>query len=413
MTHLRSRRPPGRRGRSALRAGAALAAAALTMLAAFGPAPATAKDSELLWHVVWSAPTTSTGPNLFAHPVEVAGTASYELGSVNHVGYTVTTDSGLPDACGPASRTGNANLSGGHFVVRPNLACNGPYHLSVVAASGSGMLTARSQPITAPLSLADPGTAPAGFNGVVDGSTRTVTVSWAAVAGPDVVGYRVRRDGVAVADVPASDQGASDVTPSDGTFSYDVETLHWGAGGPGSAPVASPPTAPLVATVARGAPPTPVVPSGAPGSSDGSSTGSGGGSGSASAPAGAPATSGPLPAGPSAQAGLTSRAGFRSGGSISLSVPTTTADTGFSSNLPYQAQTASDAVNLASPDHTRTVSRTVAAPGHGGLGLVAPVAVALVLLAAALQVRVLLGRAAALAGLAEPAEAVGDDGGEL
>ena len=60
-------------------------------------------------------------------------------------------------------------------------------------------------------------------------------------------------------------------------------------------------------------------------------------------------------------------------------------------------------MDLAGPDRTRTVSSTVSVPGHKGKGLLIPIAVVAVLLAAAFQVRLLLGRASALAtGDADP-----------
>jgi hypothetical protein len=357
----------------------------------------------LIWTVSWTAPTTSAGPNPFTTPVELNGTAKYALGKVSQVTYTITTSSSLPSTCGKFPLGGKAVQSGAAFTIKPELACNGTYSVSVVAQNGSGALAAKSQPLTAPFTLADPGTAPGGLDGVAQGSTRTVTLSWSADPDPDVVGYRVRRDGVAVADTPADVRIHSDVAPGYGRFAYDVQSLRWGAGGPGSTPVASPASAPLTATIAPDAPPTPVTST--PTSSGAGSTGHAAGGHGSTAPTTSHAPTPHLPSASKANASLPDRSDYRSGGSISLDTPTTTLDDGYAERLPYKARTSREAVDLAGPDRTRSVSKTVAVPGRKGVGLLVPIAIVVVLLAGALQVRGLVGRASALAS----ADAEGSD----
>ena len=408
MTSPRRRPRPKPRSSARRVLAAAASLAALASLALVSATSAQAADKAgLLWTVKWSAPTTTAGPNPFVRPVELVGTAKYTLGKVGQVAYTITTSSSLPSACGSFPLTGNASQSGSAFTIKPKLACNGTYSVSAVVQSGTGVLAAHAPALIAPFTLADPGTPPGGLDGVAQGSTRTVTLSWAADPDPDVVGYRVRREGVAVGDTPVGVRIHSDVAPGNGTFTYDVESLRWGAGGPGSKSLASSPSAPLTATITPDEPPTPV--SSGSGSTGGGSASSGGssqhgGSGShpgATVPPASQASAAHLPSAGKANASLPDRSDYRSGGSISSSTPTTTLDDGYAEHLPYKAGSARESVDLASPDRTRSVSRTVAVPGRKGVGFLVPIAIVVVLLAAALQVRSLVGRASALAGASE------------
>jgi hypothetical protein len=186
----------------------------------------------------------------------------------------------------------------------------------------------------------------------------------------------------------------TDTAPGPGTYSYDVQTLHWGDGGPGSAPIASPGSTALTARVDPKAPPGPVGPTGG-------GTGTGIGSGGAK-------PAGPLPAAPKASASVprskaSAKKVYRSGGSISPSTPTT-ADSGFDEKLPYSSRNGQKQVELTAPDGTRTVSRTVSTPTKTSPGVLVPLAVVLVLVAASLQIRAFLRRTA-------PAASIAVDGG--
>ena len=396
-----------------LASGAAVVAVGLALVV--GPASsAGAKQAGLIWTVSWKAPVTSAGPNRFDEPATLVGTAAYTLGPITRVDYTLGAPQGLPAACGTFPAVGTATLNGGTFTIKPNLACNGTYAVTAIAQSGTGMLAAHSPKLQAPVSLADPGVPVSGLNGVVQGSTRAVTLSWTTDPDPDVVGYRVRRNGVAVGDVAPDVRIHTDVAPSDGTFTYDVVTLRWGAGGPTSTPIASPPTPPLVARVVPDAPPATIGSgSGGSGSGGSGSSGSGSSSGSSGSSSGSAGSKGSstsshhgtppkagratahLPNGGSATAGVPSRKGYRSGGTVDPNVPTTTLDDGFQARLPYEAGTSRSKVELADPSRTEAVSRTVSVPKHSKPGLLVPIAIVLVLLAGAMQVRALLGRAGA------------------
>lgn len=381
---------------------AGLAAVAACLGVAGSPASSAPAERGVVWNVAWKAPVTTAGPNRFDQPAVLAGTASYALGPISRVDYTVAAPSGFPESCGTFPRTGSASLHDGSFTVKPALACNGTYAISVVAQSGSGLLAAKSSALKAPATLADPGPAPSGFGGVAQGSMRSVTLSWSTDPDPDVVGYRLRRDGIAVADMPANVRIHTDLVPSSGSYTYDLQTLRWGGDGPGSAAIASAPTEPLVAQVVPDAPATPIAPTGggpgstgATGGAAGGSSHAGTGAGSAEPPSAGKATAS-LPAAGTASAKVGDRSRYRSGGSISPSAPDATADSGFLDRLPYAPGTSRQKVELSSPARTQTVSRSVSVPGHRGPGLLVPIAVVLVLVASSLQVRSLLGRAGAL-----------------
>jgi hypothetical protein len=372
---------PRSRPRRRLRAAPALAAAALVGAAALavGASPATADP--VGWTMSWSAPVTTAGPNRFAAPAELTGTAKFALGSTNRVSYQVTPPDGLPAACGTFPKDANAVLRGTAFTIEPALRCNGTYVVVATGHSGSGVLASKSSGLRAPVSLADPGAPPTGLRGAVDGAAGVVTISWNPVDDPDVVGYRVRRDGAPVFDAAKGATAHTDTAPGAGTYQYDVQTLRWGDGGPGSKPIASPGSTALTARVDPKAPPGPVGPAGG---------------GSGSGPAAGPAAT--IPKGPAASATIprsTARPKktYRSGGSISTGTPTTV-DTGFDEDLPYQSREGAKQVELAGPDGTRTVSRTVSTPTKTSPGLLVPLAVVLVLVAASLQIRAFLRRTA-------------------
>lgn len=383
----------------------------LGMAAAALVAPGLAGDpagaANPLWgRMTWTGSTTSAGPNAVAAPPTLTGTAEPLLpGNPSRVDYAVAVPAGYPAAC--AVPGGVATLQGRSFRFSPAVACNGTYVVSVTGRTGSGLLASSSDPLRAPIALADPGPAPGGLSGAVDGATLQVAVSWAPDPDPDVVGYRVRRDGVPVADVGPGTRDYAGTVPAAGRYRFDVQTLRWGAGGPGSPSIASPPSEALAVTVdpAR-------LGSGAGGGSAGGGSGTGAGTGGGAGtgtPSGAPggsgggsATGGSLPGAPTASPTLPRRSGstggssrstYRSGGSITRSSPTTEVDT-FQERLPYEARDTGRSVELAGPDTTRTVARTVVEPGREGPGLVLPAAVVLVLVAASLQIRSFLHRTA-------------------
>lgn len=392
---LGERRRPRRRAAKL----AALGVAATALVApGLGGEPAGAANP--LWgKVTWTAPITAAGPNAVAAPLALAGTATPLLGgNPNRVDYAIAAPAGHPAAC--AVPSGTATLQGRSFTFTPDFRCNGTYGVTVVARTGSGLLASSSNPLTAPIALADPGPAPSGLSGAVDSATRQVAISWTPDPAPDVVGYRVRRDGIPVTDVAPTTRTYTGTVPAAGRYEFDVQTLRWGADGPGSASLASPASGPFTATID---PPAPEPSPGDRGTGLGSGTGSGSSSGSGGSGGGTITTGGSLPAGGTASPTLpaprgaagsgSSRSTYRSGGSISRSTPTNEVDT-FEERLPYEARDTGRTVELAGPDTTRTVARTVTKPGRAGPGLVVPAAVVLVLLAASLQIRSFLHRTA-------------------
>lgn len=395
--------------------------ALVVALAAPGAAPEPAAAAGLLWDVRFSAPLTAAGPNAVRTVPEVAGTARPPiLGTPTRVTYAVAVPAGFPAACSVPA--GTASLAGAAFRFRPAMACNGTYTVSVVARAVS--IPPDSPRVAVPLALADPGPAPAGVSGSVAGSQ--VSLSWTPDADPDVVGYRIRRDGQPVADVGAAASSFTGEAPV-GRSSFDVQALRWGAGGPGSASLASPASAPFVAEVA--APPagggadggeTPVGGGGGGSPTDGAGDptdpggnggpgGSGGLGGATGSPGGASGGSGRFPSAGSGGSSWTGGSGgsggrsssgsstrYRPGGSAGpagSSSPAAEIDT-YEERLPYEGKDTGRTVEIAGPDTTRTVRRTVVTPGTERPGLLVPIAVVLVLVAASLQIRAFLRRTA-------------------
>lgn len=419
MTDVTASRSPGRARR--WRLGALALAGGLLVAPLVGATPAGANP--FVWNVTWSDGVTSAGPNSFTSVPVLRGRAAAPLdANPQRVDYSVATPAGYPAACAPGD--GRAELSGKTFTVRAGFRCNGTYTVRVTPYDGLGWPAPDRARISAPVSIADPGAAPSGVTRTVDADARRVTLSWGRVGAPDVVGYRIRRDGQPVADVGPDATSHADVVAGPGTYTYDVQTLRWGAGGPGSGAVASPASSPQTAEIAP--PPAPPPPVGGPGGG-GDTGGSGGGAaegrpgGSGSGGSGAPGGSGGpggsgaeandregssttiagrAPSGPSG-----SRDTFRSGGTIapstgpggsSLSTGSggpEAADT-YDERLPYEPRQEGRVVELAGPDSTRTVATTVATPTRTGPGLVVPLAVVLVLVAGSLQIRALLARVA-------------------
>ncbi|QXC60105.1 hypothetical protein KSP35_17325 [Aquihabitans sp. G128] len=399
--------------------GAAAAALAAPALAA---SPAGAANG-LLWQVKWSAPITAAGPNAFSGPPELKGTAAPPVaGNPAKVTYSVALPAGYPAACTVAG--GTATLAGQAFSAKPDFPCNGTYVVSVVANQPASILKPNSDPLKAPVALADPGPGPAQANGGVVG--RVVTTSWASDRSPDVVGYRILRNGAPIKDVAQGTGAYVDTVPGPGDYSYAVQTLRWGAGGPGSAPIASPATGAGTATVRDDAPPsgtgggtgtggggtgtggggTGTGGSGTGGSGSGGTGTGGSGTGSSGAGSGSVPAAGKanpkVPANGRSSGPSGSRSTYRSGGTISSgsgrsgggsSTETTEPDT-FEEKLPYQPKDTGRTVELATPGTTRTVSRTVSTPHTTKPGLLVPIAVVLVLVAASVQIRSFLRRTA-------------------
>lgn len=409
--------PSDERGRRRRRLVGSATVALAVALAAPGAAPEPAGAAGLLWDVRFAAPLTAAGPNAVRAVPEVAGTARPPiLGNPTRVTYAVAVPAGFPAAC--AVPSGTATLAGPAFRFRPAMACNGTYTVSVVARAVS--IPPDSPRVAVPLALADPGPAPAGVSGSVAGSQ--VSLSWTPDADPDVVGYRIRRDGQPVTDLGAGASSFTGEAPV-GRSSFDVLVLRWGAGGPGSASLASPASAPFVAEVA--APPggggtdggeTPVGGGGGGSPTDGAgdptdpggSGGSGGSGGATGSPGGGAATGGSGRF-PSAGSGGSSWSGgsggrsssgsstrYRPGGSAGTAGSSSSAaevDT-YEERLPYEGKDTGRTVEVAGPDTTRTVRRTVVTPGTERPGLLVPIAVVLVLVAASLQIRAFLHRTA-------------------
>ncbi len=114
---------------------------------------------------------------------------------------------------------------------------------SLVAVDTHGNRSAASAPVGAtPTDL----TAPAEPTGVAtDRGDGQVTISWAPSAEPDVVGYRVLRDGVVVATVTGTSYTDTGLT-NDTAYRYTVVAVdgHGNASGPPPVWTARPPTSP-------------------------------------------------------------------------------------------------------------------------------------------------------------------------
>ncbi|MCU1350980.1 MAG: hypothetical protein JWM05_189 [Acidimicrobiales bacterium] len=341
------------------------------------------------------------GPNDYVAATELRATNTASLSSLGTVTWGADPTGGQPAGCGVHDQ--RAQVSGQQIAFVPLLACNGPYLVHLHAA-GSGLGGAD---LAAPMTLAVPG-APMPAPDVRQTTATEVLVQWSRQLYPDLVGYRVQPDAGAAAEVGAGTTALAFVV-GPGIHRFQVAALRWGKDGPGRGVVASPMSPAGAVTVA--APNPPPGPGG--GSPGGGPTGGSGGAGSGGA---TPV----LPKGPTAKATLPGSSGrrsgrtFRSGGVTSPRVPgspPTTADAGYKDTLPYGASSADGSESASGqrstgPGRLGTTTRLVDRRTRSKPGMVVPLAVAMVLVAAALHLRWLMARSAAAAN-----EVDGTDGG--
>ncbi len=199
-----------------------------------GPAPAGAL------HPLWTL-TVDVPPDVVTSaPVVVSGRVDAVLGlgggldPVTAVTVTlVPTAEGVPDGCRGDALTTTRTPSGGRYQAELHPPCNGPYRVEVTARSRSSR---SGDPVTASVKVADPGPAPSAPTAV--GATNGVLLRWAPAATPDVVGWRVT-GGIAPVDYPAGTTSAT-VPTHPGSHQLTLVARRWGADGPGGPEVTSP-----------------------------------------------------------------------------------------------------------------------------------------------------------------------------
>lgn len=365
---MTARHRPRRAALRAALAGSALLATGLVL----APAPAPVGADAVGWNLTIDAhPAVAT-----ERPVVVSGTVFF-VGTVTSVRVRLV-PVGLPEACGEEPIVQSVTPSRGRYRaddLRPP--CNGPHRIEVVA-SGTllGQPASSGAPERGEVALADPGTAPAPPS--VDASGGVVVVRWPAAASPDVVGWTVVPDGGAPVDVSGTSWSAA-VAP--GSHGYRLVARRWGAEGPeGEGQLRSPASPAATVTVAaeQAEPPTPPsVPGG---------------------PVGGPKAGGGV-APPARRPGATSPARRPSSGATPTTVD------GYRDDLPYGApDEAFQPGDDPEPDGeqaaagTSPSARVVRSSERTAPGLVAPFALALLLVTVAAHLSAYLRRSARAAG---------------
>lgn len=336
----------------------------------------------------WTLTIDDHPPVVGGRAVRVTGAArsldvlGLGLVPVTSVTVTLVPRVGLPAACTPTPLTSTVAPRDGRYDATVTPPCNGPYRIEVTARNQLG--AGSGSPRVEDVGLADPGPAPPapGASAVPGG----VAVTWAtASVGPDVVGWRVV--GVRTHDVgPGTGRVVDAAGP--GAHEYRLVARRWGADGPAGGEVTSAPSAPASATVAppaEGAAPAVPPPAATPGPGPGR--------------AGAPPTTAAPPTAPPTTAAPRRGAPTRGSGS-NAPLPA-----GYSEELPYgvpdgafvpgrggaddDGSGGEQAAAGSSPrtETVRTTERTTP-------GLVAPFALALVLLTVAVHVSAHLRRTA-------------------
>lgn len=284
----------------------------------------------------------------------------------------VPTADGVPDACRTDALSRTVAPANGRYTADLRPPCNGPYRVEVTARTRNENRS--GAPETATVKVADPGPAPAAPTAV--GSTNGVLLGWAPAATPDVVGWRVT-GGLAPVDYGPGTTSAT-VPASPGARQLALVARRWGADGPGGPEVTSP--AATADTVDVQAPPdpdqvaTPDLPAAAP-------------------PAAPPRRNGG--AGPPAAPRTTTPS--RSGATVPTRRPPTGTPEGYRENLPYGVPDEAfipgegdSSPSAADGDDERAgtspSANVVRTRERQGPGLVAPFALALMLVTVATHI---------------------------
>lgn len=382
----------GRSGRTGLAAAVTLGLVMVSTMSAAAPAHARG----LSWQVAWGAPMDAANNARVDGGELLTGTASPPSAQVGTSATITVVASGLPAACGP--KPGPVVFNGESFAVDPGLVCNGSYDVVVSpTARVLGLPLPNNGPkLQGRITRASGGVAPAGPSATVDSTDQTVTLRLTTPTGGDAVGSRVFRDGAPIGDLGVAEDRFVDRNVAWGSHRYSVSTLRWGGEGPGSGPVVSPQSLSVIAVVEDGRPTVGVSP--------GTPAPSSGGGGSAPGGSGTPARGGAALAPPARRVPSSYRSrgplGQRSAASTKRSTKTkksasATATTGpevFEERLPYEAKTTGELVSKTIPGSSRLVSVTEPVRHRQQPGLLVPAAVAVVLVGAALHLRVLVRR---------------------
>jgi len=202
-----------------------IAAVAVACGAAAGPAaPATAQERPLV------GVTIETPETVLDKVLPITGQAAVAT-AATRVRVTVT-PIGLPNQCGGARDATGPVGGDGRYDVEIEVRCNGRHRIEAVAEGGVPATATREVGVAEP---PPPPAPPRSEHGAA--GTKMV---WAPATDPDAAGWILIVDGVP----KALELGvlAEDV-PDDGfTHIYSLVQQRWGAGGPGSEPVASPPS---------------------------------------------------------------------------------------------------------------------------------------------------------------------------
>ncbi|HEY4378611.1 MAG TPA: hypothetical protein VGM93_15695, partial [Acidimicrobiales bacterium] len=138
--------------------------------------------------IAWDG-VQASGTNTYAKPTALKAKSTNGLAPASTASWSATPAVTMPAAC--VARTGSAAVSGSAISFTPDLACNGPYKVTLQAKGGAPLNQVSNQ-LTATIGLAVPGAAIPTPQGV-DAGNRTVDLGWQQQAYPDLAGYRIER----------------------------------------------------------------------------------------------------------------------------------------------------------------------------------------------------------------------------
>jgi len=211
------------------------ASAVVLGAAAWSPAPAGAQAAG------WTVSIADPGP-IESHAFEVAGSVSYLGGPVESVTVTLVPRFTLPASCGPApSPTTVAPSGDGTYRAAMEVTCNGPYQVQVVATSkpvlGSLVPMSSGEPERQDVGVAEPPEPP--LLEWVEASTAGAIATWSAAPSPDAAGWIIRVNETVEHQYDDPAATSAELQGDFGSATFDMRALRWGAEGPGTGAIAS------------------------------------------------------------------------------------------------------------------------------------------------------------------------------
>jgi len=209
--------------------------ASAVVLGAAAWSPASAGAAAAGWTITIADPGA-----IESHRFAVTGNIDLAGGDVESVTVTLEPSFALPESCGPAPAPTTVAPSGTTYRADVEVTCNGPYEVQVVA-NGKMLLGALAvssgEPETHDVGVAEPPEPP--VLDLVEASPAGAVANWSAAPRPDAAGWIIRvneRDEHQYDDPAAT---SVELAGDFGSATFDMRALSWGAGGPGTGPVES------------------------------------------------------------------------------------------------------------------------------------------------------------------------------